>query len=335
MMGSPSCVDSKDVSVARPRHCQQPWLCSSRRPNKVVTKYALGLSLLQRRDACVILHAYWRLHDPAAVHTQSAMFWENVSMLGGAILIAQFGGGPISVDAAWSRSGLESQDYEEEPQQRLIRGPNTRRDRLGPACDLRSAPQPSVFGCVQDVGHCSRCRGHAPGDLYSLATSRVEEEIRSPRAFLVTIVSRLCINHLQSARVQREEYVGQWLPEPIVTDPANDPLSIIRVDESLSMAFLVLMERLTPVERAVFLLREVFEYEYAEIAAILGQSEANCRQILRRSRQHVSALRPRFKYRRRRRVSSSTFSTGNRERRRKSTRCRARRRCNPPHRWRR
>ena len=122
-----------------------------------------------------------------------------------------------------------------------------------------------------------------------------EEEIRSPRAFLVTIVSRLCINHLQSARVQREEYVGQWLPEPIVTDPANDPLNIIRVDESLSMAFLVLLERLTPVERAVFLLREVFEYEYAEIAAILGQSEANCRQILRRSRQHVSALRPRFK----------------------------------------
>jgi RNA polymerase sigma-70 factor (ECF subfamily) len=122
-----------------------------------------------------------------------------------------------------------------------------------------------------------------------------EEEIRSPRAFLITIISRLCINHLQSARVRREEYIGQWLPEPIVTDPANDPLNIIRVDESLSMAFLIMMERLTPVERAVFLLREVFEYEYAEIAAILGQSEVNCRQILRRSRQHVSAMRPRFK----------------------------------------
>jgi RNA polymerase sigma-70 factor, ECF subfamily len=122
-----------------------------------------------------------------------------------------------------------------------------------------------------------------------------EEEIRSPRAYLVTIASRLCINHLQSARVQREEYVGQWLPEPIVTDPANDPLSVIRVDESISMAFLVLLERLTPVERAVFLLREVFEYEYAEIAAILGQSEANCRQVFRRSRQHAIAMRPRFK----------------------------------------
>jgi RNA polymerase sigma-70 factor (ECF subfamily) len=120
-------------------------------------------------------------------------------------------------------------------------------------------------------------------------------DIRSPRAFLVTIISRLCINHLQSARVQREEYVGQWLPEPIVTDPGSDPLKLLRVDESLSMAFLVLLERLTPVERAVFLLREVFEYEYSEIATVLDQSETNCRQILRRARQHVSAMRPRFK----------------------------------------
>jgi RNA polymerase sigma-70 factor (ECF subfamily) len=121
-----------------------------------------------------------------------------------------------------------------------------------------------------------------------------DEEIRSPRAFLVTIISRLCINHLQSARVQREEYVGQWLPEPIVTGPGSDPLGLIKIDESLSMAFLVLLERLTPVERAVFLLREIFEYEYSEIASVLGQNETNCRQILRRARQHVSATRPRF-----------------------------------------
>jgi RNA polymerase sigma-70 factor (ECF subfamily) len=122
-----------------------------------------------------------------------------------------------------------------------------------------------------------------------------DEEIRSPRAFLVTIISRLCINHLQSARVQREEYVGQWLPEPIITGPGSDPLEIIRVDESLSMAFLVMLERLTAVERAVFLLREVFEYEYSEIATVLNQSEANCRQILSRAKQHVIAIRPRFK----------------------------------------
>jgi RNA polymerase sigma-70 factor (ECF subfamily) len=121
-----------------------------------------------------------------------------------------------------------------------------------------------------------------------------EEEIRSPRAYLVTIISRLCINHLQSARVQREEYVGQWLPEPLLTGPGSDPSETFRVDESLSMAFLVLLERLTPMERAVFLLREVFDYEYSEIADTLGQNEANCRQILRRARQHVAEVRPRF-----------------------------------------
>jgi RNA polymerase sigma-70 factor, ECF subfamily len=122
-----------------------------------------------------------------------------------------------------------------------------------------------------------------------------EDNIESLRAFLVTIMSRLCINHLQSARVRREEYVGEWLPEPIVTDPGSDPFGIIKVDESLSMAFLVLLERLTPIERAVFLLREVFECEYSEIGNVVGESETNCRQILRRARQHVSAMRPRFK----------------------------------------
>jgi RNA polymerase sigma-70 factor (ECF subfamily) len=120
------------------------------------------------------------------------------------------------------------------------------------------------------------------------------DEIRSPKAFLVTIVSRLCINHLQTARVQREEYVGQWLPEPVVTDPASDPAVTLLADESLSMAFLVLLERLSPVERAVFVLREVFDYDYAEIAEALGRSEANCRQILRRAKEHVHAARPRF-----------------------------------------
>ncbi len=120
------------------------------------------------------------------------------------------------------------------------------------------------------------------------------EDIQSARAFLVTITSRLCINHLQSARVQREEYVGQWLPEPLLTGPGSDPAETAQIDESVSMAFLVLLERLTPMERAVFLLREVFEYEFSEIAQTLGQKEANCRQILRRARQHVAEVRPRF-----------------------------------------
>jgi RNA polymerase sigma-70 factor, ECF subfamily len=120
------------------------------------------------------------------------------------------------------------------------------------------------------------------------------DDIRSPRAFLVTIISRLCINQLQSARSQREQYVGQWLPEPLVTEPGSDPLDLLRIDESVSMAFLVMLERLTAVERAVLLLREVFDYEYAEIANIIGQSEANCRQILHRARLHVGTARPRF-----------------------------------------
>jgi RNA polymerase sigma-70 factor (ECF subfamily) len=121
-----------------------------------------------------------------------------------------------------------------------------------------------------------------------------DAEIQSPRAFLVTIVSRLCINHLQSARVQREEYTGQWLPEPIVTEPGADPFTVSEVGESLSMAFLILLERLTPIERAVFLLREVFDYDYSEIARTVGKDEANCRQILRRARQHIEEMRPRF-----------------------------------------
>ena len=122
-----------------------------------------------------------------------------------------------------------------------------------------------------------------------------DQDIRSPRAFLVTIIRRLCMNHLQSARVQREEYVGQWLPEPLLTDPINDPLKALKIDESLSMAFLVILERLTPVERAVFLLHEVFNYKHTEIAEILDQSESNCRQVLRRARQHVGAVGRRFK----------------------------------------
>lgn len=120
------------------------------------------------------------------------------------------------------------------------------------------------------------------------------EQIQSPEAFLVTIVSRLCINHLQSARVKREQYFGEWLPEPILTGQAGDPSAAAQMDESLSIAFLAVLERLTPTERAVFLLRDVFEYEYSEIGGILELSESNCRQILRRARQHLKESRPRF-----------------------------------------
>ena len=120
------------------------------------------------------------------------------------------------------------------------------------------------------------------------------EEIRSPRAWLTTVITRLCINHLQSARVQRESYIGPWLPEPIVADPAPQPDENLQLADSLSLAFLVLLETLTPTERAVFILREVFDCEFAEIATIVDRTETNCRQILTRARKHVEDGRPRF-----------------------------------------
>lgn len=120
-----------------------------------------------------------------------------------------------------------------------------------------------------------------------------EDEIESPKAYLTTIVTRLCIDFLRSARARREEYVGPWLPEPLVTgEPAAG--GDMTLADSLSMAFLVLLESLNPVERAVFLLRDVFDYDYAEIARIVGKSEANCRQMARRARQYIAARRPRF-----------------------------------------
>jgi RNA polymerase sigma-70 factor, ECF subfamily len=125
--------------------------------------------------------------------------------------------------------------------------------------------------------------------------SSPESDIRSPRAYLVAIVSRLCINHLQSARVRREQYVGSWLPEPVFTGDNPEPLPASRMDESLSMAFLLVLERLTPIERAVFLLRDVFDYEYREIARMIGRTEAACRQNLRRARQDIARERPRFR----------------------------------------
>jgi RNA polymerase sigma-70 factor, ECF subfamily len=120
-------------------------------------------------------------------------------------------------------------------------------------------------------------------------------EIRSPRSFLVTIVSRLCINQLESAHARRETYVGEWLPEPLVTDPGSSAATLVQVDESVSMALMLLLERLTPAERAVFLLHEVFDYRHAEIAEALAVTESNSRQLLRRAQQHVQLSRPRFR----------------------------------------
>lgn len=123
------------------------------------------------------------------------------------------------------------------------------------------------------------------------------ETIRSLKAYLTTILTRLCLDQLQLARRKRELYVGPWLPEPVRTAASTetgDPAQRIEQEESISLAFLVLLEQLQPFERAVFVLRESFAYEFAEIAIILGKSEAACRRSFSRAKQHLRAHRPRF-----------------------------------------
>ncbi len=139
-------------------------------------------------------------------------------------------------------------------------------------------------------------------EAYLRYSATPPEHIRSLKPFLSTVVTRLCLDQLKSARAQRETYFGPWLPEPVLTEPPafgsspghDDAFALTALNESLSMAFLVLLENLNPVERAVFLLREVFDYDYAEIAGMVGKSESACRQIFHRARQFVSAQKPRF-----------------------------------------
>lgn len=123
----------------------------------------------------------------------------------------------------------------------------------------------------------------------------------SPRAFLSTVVTRISIDVLRSARVRREEYVGPWLPEPLLTDPYEDPVRSAELADSVSMAALLLLERLTPLERAVFVLREVFAFGFPEIASAVGRSEAACHQFAVRARRHMEAGRVRFEADRRER----------------------------------
>jgi RNA polymerase sigma-70 factor, ECF subfamily len=135
-------------------------------------------------------------------------------------------------------------------------------------------------------------------ETYLRYQARPAEEIVSLKAYLTTILTRLCMDQLHLARRTREEYYpGPWLPEPLLTDrgtEVDDPFVRVNLDESLSLAFLVLLEKLQPVERAVFLLHEVFEYEYGEVATIVGKSEVTCRQLFSRARKHLAQDRSRF-----------------------------------------
>ncbi len=137
---------------------------------------------------------------------------------------------------------------------------------------------------------------------YQRASAEQASRIDSPKAYLSAVVTRLAIDHLRSARARREQYVGAWLPEPLVTEEEQmEGARYVEEVDSLSMAFLLLLERLTPVERAVFLLHDVFDYGYDEIARIVGKSEDNCRQLAARARRHVREQKPRFEASRRQR----------------------------------
>jgi RNA polymerase sigma-70 factor (TIGR02957 family) len=120
------------------------------------------------------------------------------------------------------------------------------------------------------------------------------EHIASPRAFVATVTTRRAINELRSARARRERYVGEWLPEPIITDGRDDPARQAEMADSLSVAMLVVLESLSPEQRAVLLLHDVFEYPFSEIAVIVGKSEGNVRQLATRARRHIEQRRPRF-----------------------------------------
>src|ERR671910_3483460 len=119
------------------------------------------------------------------------------------------------------------------------------------------------------------------------------EDVQHPRAFVATVVTRLAIDELRSARARRESYVGEWLPEPVAA-PEEEPAAQAEQADSLSLAFLVLPESLTPEQRAAFLLHDVFDYGYGEVAGIVGKSEANARQLAARARRHVEEQKPRF-----------------------------------------
>ena len=158
------------------------------------------------------------------------------------------------------------------------------------------ALRPSAFAIAyRMLGSVSEAEDAVQEGFLRLHRAREQgERIESPRAYLSTVVSRLALDHLRSARRRRETYVGEWLPEPLVASADDDPARKAEMADSLSLAFLVLLESLSPEQRAAFLLREVFDEPYDRIADIVGTSEQNARQLAARARRHVAERRPRF-----------------------------------------
>ena len=156
--------------------------------------------------------------------------------------------------------------------------------------------RPKLFGVAyRMLGSASEAEDVVQDAWLRFNGSARTHELRSMEAFLTTIVTRLCLDRLKSARTTREEYVGPWLPEPLLVDDRSGPEQSAVLAESVSLAFLVLLETLTPEERASFLLREVFDYDYDTIADMLGMSAANCRQLVHRAKERLQDRKPRFR----------------------------------------
>jgi RNA polymerase sigma-70 factor (ECF subfamily) len=161
--------------------------------------------------------------------------------------------------------------------------------------ELFQANRPLLFGVAYRMLGSASDAEDVVQDAWLRYAARRPSDLRSPKAYLTTIVTRLCLDRLKSARAAREEYVGPWLPEPVVTDDGRQPEQSVALAESVTLAFMVLLETLSPEERAVFLLREVFDHEYDEIAAMLDTTPANCRQLFHRAKERIADRRPRFR----------------------------------------
>jgi RNA polymerase sigma-70 factor, ECF subfamily len=160
--------------------------------------------------------------------------------------------------------------------------------------EIFQSHRPRLFGVAYRMLGSRAAAEDVLQDAYLRWHQSATEDIQSPIAFLVTITTRLCLDHLRELKLEREHYVGPWLPEPIVEDQFPSPEMQLELAGEVSVAFLAVLERLGPEERAAFLLHDVFDYDYPEVAEILGKAQPACRQMIHRARSGVRESRPRF-----------------------------------------
>ena len=161
--------------------------------------------------------------------------------------------------------------------------------------DRFQANRPALFAVAYRMLGSANDAEDVLQDAWLRFSAAQPPDVRSLKAYLTTIVTRLCLDRLKSARATREQYIGPWLPEPVAADDSRTPEGSLALAESVTLAFMVLLETLSPEERAVFLLREVFDYEYGEIGEMLDTSSANCRQLFHRAKGRIAERKPRFR----------------------------------------